>query len=95
MTTTQRVQRPYFQSCWVRARSQLGTRYKGKQLKISFLAGNELVPDRLKIRPQSVSRIKIAKRDNFFRLDFDIFKSNTVYRGICGSNPEIEPPSQN
>jgi len=39
---------PYFYSCWVWARSQLGMKYIGNQLKSSFLAGN---PAWLKIRP--------------------------------------------
>ncbi len=42
------LQRPYFQSCWVRARSQLGTNFSVVFPYTLYPAGNELVPSTTK-----------------------------------------------
>ncbi len=52
-----RIQRPYFQSTCVRARSQLGTNFSIVCIYTSLLAGNELVPRVTKITDSACLKI--------------------------------------
>ncbi len=69
----QKKQRTYVLSYWVRARSQLGTRYIEKQLKTSCLSGNELVPS---VTENTSSGINVWFFPLFFSLQIEIVSTS-------------------
>jgi hypothetical protein len=62
---------PINQTYWVRARSQLGTRYMGKQLKSSCLARNEFAPSMTKNTASGISNMR--KQLRFLMEPFGLF----------------------
>jgi len=79
---------PNILSCRVRVRSYLGTRYMGKQLKTSHMAGNELVPRMTKYTASG----NLAFR-NFFQTYIIRFLDRTfgsnITRFACNKNKLI------
>jgi len=74
----------------VRAHSQLGTRYMGKHLKSSCLAGNELVPSMTKNTVSGFTRYKFGPSNTkCFRLLCTCEICQVILRSTLFSSPQM------